>query len=301
MMILILETRDLDPLGVSSLEVLKTQTDDLNVQFRDGLSLDELAVLEGNYTALIDQAQELLDSESESPTQKAASMFRGLARRVNVALAAFADTTGIVSSSEISENPMFLGLFSLLTLLSFASIIILVFIYIFALNNFKVPKTSYIVLVGLASFLLVLSISAVFLFVFLDKTSSSATFTEFMVDFAPKQSVALTVDLRNTTFSDGESMQACANKFAETLSTQNKTWTIYSITTTTCTSLNSLGETSSLNTADCLEDKTDFDSSFIFGYSSVDSMDLSIIYENKAEINADKNYYDSCPLTIMFG
>jgi hypothetical protein len=301
LLILVLETKDLDPITVSSLEILKAQSDDLNVQFRDGLTIDELAALEGNYTELSEQAQELLQNEGETPSKKAASMFRGLARRINVGIANFVDTNGLIPRSELSENSLALGAFSLITFLSSASFVILFFVYLFALDNFVVPKTSQIIAVALFSLLVILFLFSGFLFIFLDKTSTDATFTEFLSDFSSKDSAAIVVDLRNTTISDATAMQGCANKFANTLSGQNKTWTIYSLGSSTCTIYEQSGTNSTANIADCETSAADSDSSFIFSYSDIDSLTFSIIYENKAEISADKNYYDSCPLTVMFG
>ncbi|MFH1785086.1 MAG: hypothetical protein ABH842_01535 [Candidatus Micrarchaeota archaeon] len=300
-LIMLLETKDLDPITVSSLEVLKAQTTDLNTQFRDGLTLDELAALESNYTKITESAQDLLRSEGESPTKKATSMFRGLARRVNVGIAALADSTNFMPRSEIPSNQMVLAGFSLVIFLSFASLIVLVFLYLFALNNFKVPKTPQIMAVAMFSILIILFMFSAFLFIFLDKTATSATLTEFVADFGPKQSTAILVDLRNTTLSDAQAMQDCANKFADLLSDQNKTWTIYSVSSTFCTVYYHSGTNSSSTPTACESNASISDSSFVLGYSDIIDTNFSIIYENKAEISADGDYYESCPLVAMFG
>ncbi|VVC02601.1 Uncharacterised protein [Candidatus Bilamarchaeum dharawalense] len=301
-LVLVLETRDLDPITMSSLDILKNQTEDLNAQFRDGLSLVDLQSLEGNYTDLSEQAQSLLQNEKDSPAKKAISMFRGFARRINVGIAALADNTNFIPRSEIPDNPWVLGAFSLVTFFSFASLVILFFLYIFALNNFRVPKTSHIIAVALLSILVVLFLFSAFLFMFLGKTSTSATLTEFMNDFDSKQSAAILVDLRNATVTDAQAMQNCAQKLASEFADQNKTWTMYTVTPNTCTITPQYGTNTSSTPADCELNATNSESSFILGYSDVkDALKFSIIYENKAEVFADKEYYDSCPLISMFG
>jgi hypothetical protein len=53
--------------------------------------------------------------------------------------------------------------------------------------------------------------------------------------------------------------------------------------------------------ADCLDDVDGADSSFVLGYSSKNEPPkFSVIYRNRAEINANLDYYESCPLMALF-
>ncbi|MFH1520607.1 MAG: hypothetical protein ABID61_03110 [Candidatus Micrarchaeota archaeon] len=300
--IMVLETKDLDPITLSSLNVLINQTYDLNAQFRDGLTIDELVLLEGNYTDLTLRAQNLLQNEQDSPSKKAVSMFRGFARRVNVGIASLADNTNFINRAEIPDNPWVLAIFSLVTFLSFTSLVLLAFLYLFAVNNFRVPKTNHLLAAALLSVLVLLFLFSTFMFVFLGKTSSSATLTEFMADFEPKESAVIMVDLRNVTLSDAEAMQTCAEKLADSLGSKNKTWTIYTVTPSTCTIANGSNTSTAATSLQCINNTANSPSSFILGHSDTsNSIRLSIIYKNSAEITANKQYYTSCPLVSMFG
>jgi hypothetical protein len=53
--------------------------------------------------------------------------------------------------------------------------------------------------------------------------------------------------------------------------------------------------------SECMGMADNESSSFHFGYSSDNEPPrFSIIYENKAQINANMDYYDSCPLVSLF-
>ena len=178
----------------------------------------------------------------------------------------------------------------------------LFFLYIFAANNFRVPKTGHLISMILLSILVMLFLFSAFLFIFLGKTSQSATLTEFISDFNPRTSASIVVDLSNTTLTGAQAMQSCAGKLANTLTEKNKTWTIYALTPTTCTITRSFGNSSSATPAQCVQNASTSDSYFRLGYSDLtDIMRFSIIYKNKAEISADKDYYETCPLTTIFG
>jgi hypothetical protein len=76
---------------------------------------------------------------------------------------------------------------------------------------------------------------------------------------------------------------------------------MYQITPNTCTKTDSLGTNSSLNAAECLETADKANSSFQLGYSQKNEPPrFSVIYQNRAEINANLDYYESCPIVALF-
>jgi hypothetical protein len=300
-LLLILETKDLDPISARSLQSIKNRSADLDIQFRDGLTISQLDELKENYTQLSDKCQGILTSESKSPASRIISLMRGFARNVNTGIAQVADKTQIMPRSDIPNNPLNLGFFSAVVFISLSSIALLVFLYIFAFNKFTIPKTNHILA---AAFVVVITLIFVFtalMYAFLGKTSNDATLPEFLTDFNSKSSASILLDLRNATFADAAAMSSCASSLTSSFAQKNKTWAVYTLTPTSCTITNSFGVNSSLDTTECFKNVSKTDSSFVLSYSpTTEPQKFSIIYENKAEINANLNYYQSCPLVALF-
>ncbi|MCI0503456.1 hypothetical protein L0Y65_01970 [Candidatus Micrarchaeota archaeon] len=300
-LLIVLESKDLDPVSLRSLELLKNQTSDLDAQFRDGLSLAELAALESNYTSLTKIEQDLLKSESETPATRVLLLFRGFARKVNSGIASVAEKTEVVPRSEIPEGPATLGLFSLLVFLSFSSIAMLVFLYIFSTTRFTIPKTSHILLAAFLCVVVLLFVFSFMMYLFLGKTSTDATLPEFLADFGSRNSTSILVDVRNASFSDANAMRMCASTLASSLAESNKSWSLYVLTPSTCTKTDSNGGNETLESSECLGETSSSESSFLLGYSPKNEPPkFSVIYQTRAEIRSNLDYYESCPLVALF-
>ncbi len=300
-LLVVLETKDLDPVSMTAFELLKNDTADLDAKFRDGLTVEELADLEQEYLDLIVGGKKLLRKESQMPATRVLVLFRGFARNVNEGIASVAQDTNVIAPQEIPDNSMLiLGLFSAVLFLSLASILLLLFLYVMTTSNFVIPKTSQIVAAAFVSLFVLLLGFSIFTYMFLTKTSSDATLTEFMADFDSKNSTAIVVDLTGTSYSDSVAMNACASSLADVLEDQNKSWTIYRITASSCIkSTPSVEQT--LSVSECWEMSDNEMSLFELGYSpSNEPPKFSVIYENKAQIRANLDYYDSCPLVALF-
>jgi hypothetical protein len=298
--VVLLEARDLDPVSKESLEVLENHTADLDAEFRDGLTIEELKSLEVEYKSVRDEAQNLLSTETEAPATQVLLLFRGFARNVNTGIAGFAEKTEIIEREEIPQSPVTLGLFSGLVFLSLASIALLVFLYVVATTRFSIPQTSHILASAFFSVLLLLLSFSVFMFLFLGKTSTDATLTEFLTDFESKEETAIAVDLRNASYSDSLAMASCAEDLAKSMGDQNKSWTLYKISGNTCTQ-ETPDANATLDTNECLADMGNASSAFMLGYSDTNEPPkFSVIYTNKAEIKANYDYYESCPLVALF-
>ncbi|MFH1684891.1 MAG: hypothetical protein ABH983_01155 [Candidatus Micrarchaeota archaeon] len=301
-LILVLDTKDLDPVSLSSLELLKNQSDDLDAQFHDGIALDDLVSLEEEYKELSVDGQMLLKKESTMPATKVLLLFRGFAKNVNQGIASVAEDTNVLSKEEISENPyLALGGFSTILFLSLGSLLLLAFLYILATSRFIIPKTNHILAAAFASVIVLLLGFSAFTFLFLSKTSSDATLTEFLSDFEEKNETAIFVDLQDTSYSDAIAMKSCASTLASTFTDKNKSWTLYTVDSSKCMLTDSNGQNRSLTLSECQDQYVVEPSSFELGYStSNEPPKFSIIYENKAKIRANLDYYDSCPIASLF-
>ncbi len=301
-LVIVLETKDLDPVALGSFKLLKNKSNDLDAAFHDGLTLAELVSLEGNYSELVDEGQDLLKKETDMPANRVLLLFRGFARNVNEGIANVAEDTEVISTQEISDNKMLtMAVFSGLLFVSLGSIVVLVFLYILATTRFVIPKTGQIMASAFVSVIIVLLAFSAFTYLFLSKTSTEATLNEFLSDFDSKNSTAIVVDLQDTSYSDALAMNACADSLADTFGDRNKSWMIYRISGSSCTSTDEYGQNRSLSVDECWGKAENESSSFELGYSSSnEAPKFSVIYENKATIRANNNYYESCPLVSLF-
>ncbi len=299
-LILVLQTKDLDPVSAKSLELLVNDSSDIDAQFRDGLTVAQLQSISANYSNLTSRAQLLLQSESDTPATRVLLLFRGFARRINTGIAEVAEKSS-VSPSTIPQTPLVLGAFSALFFLSFGSIVLLIFLHIFSASRFRIPKTGHILGAAMLSIIMILLLFSVFMYLFLGKTSTDATLPEFLSEFNSKKTAAIVVDLRNASSSSTAAMEACAGSLASSFGAKNKTYSIYTLTPTSCTSTSQQGTNASYNARDCQSSINAADSSFVLGYApSNQAPRFSVIYQNKAQINANLDYYQSCPLVALF-
>lgn len=300
-LIYVLESKDLDPVAAKTLSQLENQSGDLDAEFRDGLALAKLVDLEGNYTALAREAQALLMTDNDMPANRVLLLFRGYARAVNENIANLAEATQVVERKDIPDNSLTLVIFSALVFISMASILLLVFLHIMATTRFTIPKAGQIVASAFVCLMvLLLGFSAV-MYLFLGKTSTDATLPEFLSDFNKQRSATILLDLRNTSYSDSLAMSSCAASLADSFGDRNKTWTLYTLTANSCSRKTSTGGNSTLSTDDCVGEAENSTSLFKLGYSSSNEEPrFSVIYENKAEITANLDYYESCPVVSLF-
>ena len=310
-LVLVLDSKDLDPASAQSFELLKNRTDDLDVQFRDGLTTPQLEALRSNYSEVESQAQLLIKSESNVPATKAVLLFRGFARRVNTGIAAFAANTKTLEPTSIPDNgPTSFGAFSALIFLSLSSMALLFSLYLLTSFGSRVPKAPQAIASVFACMVVLILVFSFFVYLFLGKTSTNATISEFLADFDSKPAAVILVDLRNTSYSDSQSMTSCAQTLATSLGGKNKSWSVYTLGATTCKVLASSGALAatnqtanggSMSVSDCLAKAGENSSSFLLDYSPQNEPPrFSIIYQNKAEISANSDYYRSCPLVSLF-
>lgn len=301
-MLLILETKDSDPITMKELGALMNETEDINAQFRDGLTVSELSDLASNYSSIENRTTPLLSNDNQLPATRVLLMFRGFARRVNVGIDNVAVKTDVIAPQDIPRSAIPLGAFSLLVLVCFSSMAIVAFLYIFSSFRFSVPKTGVIFAAAFFCAMIALVAFSVFMFLFLGKTSTEANLQEFMSDFNSRNDTAIFVDLSNTTsLSDTKAMQSCASVLANAMLDKNKTWTMYTMTQSSCTRTSETGANSTLDLGDCMNMTRNASSSFDLSYSPENEVPkFAIIYQNRAQIKGNQDYYDSCPIVALF-
>jgi hypothetical protein len=314
-LVIALETKDLDASALETFRVLQNRTADLDAAFRDGYTVGQLEAMRLNYTNISAEAQEMLKSESDVPALKAALLFRGFARRVNGGIAKFAVATNLGDNKSIFDNrTISFGTFSGLVFLSLTALSVLAFMYLLMMLNLDVPQSRHILGAAFLCTIVIFLGFSLFLYLFLDKTAASATFTEFVSDLNSRNSTSILLDLRNVSYSDSQSMATCADSLAGVLGQKNMTWTIYTLTPNTCTEKKRPGGNAVFNTttnttanatltvADCIGRAENQPSSFVLGYSAkTEPPAFSVIYQSRAVINANSDYYKSCPLVVLFG
>jgi hypothetical protein len=300
--LLMLETKDSDFVTLKSLGVLQNETEDLNARFRDGLTTEELAALASNYSSIETRARPLLDNNRQLPATRVLTLFRSFARKVNVGIAKMAAKTDVIAPTDVPKGSAPLGAFSALVLLSFASIALVIFLFIFSSFRFSVPKTGHILGVAFLCALIALIGFTLFMFLFLGKTSTDANLQEFITDFNTKNDTSIFLDLSNvSSISDTKAMQNCASVLSDSLEDKNKTWTLYTLTSSSCTRTPEQGANSSMSVSDCMNISSTVPSSFVLSYSPKNEVPkFTVIYQNKALIKGNQDYYDSCPIVAFF-
>ncbi|MFH0949796.1 MAG: hypothetical protein V1827_01280 [Candidatus Micrarchaeota archaeon] len=299
-LIYVLESKDLDPVSMKSLALLENRTDDLDVKFHDGMTLAQLEDFEAQYSEIAHEATDLLKTESETPATRVLLLFRGFASRVNNGIAQMAEKTSVIEPSEIPDSPVPLGVFSVVVFLSLSSMALLAFLYVLSAGKFTVPKTTHIIGVAFLVSVCALFLFSLMLYVFLNKTSTDATLPEFLSELDTKGTASIMVDMRNASLSDAEAMRSCASSLADSFEGK-KSWMIYSLTQGTCTKTSSDGANESWGVDECVSAVDRADSAFVLTYSPTnEAPQFSVIYDNRAEISANLDYYESCPLVALF-
>jgi hypothetical protein len=304
-LIFILDTKEVDPLTRGEIEKLKNRTTDMDMSFKDGLDADQYVSFAANYSNIANDAKTILRKTRETPGSMMFLSFRSFARRVNDGLATFVESSDIMNPKEVTENKaLTFGGFSFITLLSIGAICLLVFLAIIFRNNLLGTSIRYILVFLFVSAIFSLTAFSVFLFFYLDRTSTDADVEEFLIDLDEKENIGILVDLTNAPYGAKNSMTSCASTLASNYAKKNKTISLYQLETSGCavTKLtNSTNSSSTLATSECLQEIDNQSSSIILNYSSsLEKPKFSIIYTSRADISADSSYYGSCPLKFIF-
>lgn len=301
--LLVLNSKDLDPQSLTSVKSLENRTILLDSRFRAGLTAPELDLLKGNYTEVSKQASRLILAEDNAPSSRMISTFRGFVKNFNSGFANMATSTKLTTSRDVQTNTTatFGGL-SVIVFLSLSSLAFLVFLYLLISAKANVPKVKQVLTVGFASTIIFLFIFSFFVFLFLDKTTNNATLSEFLADFKDKPSTSVIVDLRSSPITDTQSVVDCGARLSDSLKSMNRTTTFYLLTPSSCNVVSSSGANSTTTVSNCLSSISNQSSSFVLSAAAkTEKPRFSILYQNRAYISANADYYRSCPMASLFG
>ncbi len=292
-------TRDLDPVGTDTYEELKLRMSELDDEFNLARSASDYEGVEANYSGITNDALALLGSAESGGASTAMVFFRSFARNVNEGIADFAESTEITEVEEIPDNQVItFGSFTLLVFISFTAIILLLFFYF--IKVYGGSEAKYVVITGFFLGLILVGFFSAFLYVFMYKTSTDATMDEFLVDFDDRENVALVVETTLANAAEESAMKTCAAHMANSMEENNKTVTIYYLSSGGCKKVSGSSETN-LGEEDCAIEIGNADSAVYLNPSeTIDQPVLQTTFMSKAEIYATSDYYNSCPLSTVF-
>lgn len=304
-LVFILETKELDPLTRNEFENLKNKTSDLDSAFIDGLDPQKYIAFVSNYTDISNQANSILRKSRESPGSMMFLNFRSFARKVNNGLAAFIESSDVMTAKEVPEKKaLTFGGFSFLTFITLGAICLLMFLALLVMRHLMKPSARFILVVVFLIAILSLTAFSAFLFVYLDRTSTDVDIEEFLIDLSNKENVSVLVDLSNAPYGARSPMKSCGSSLGTSFYESNKTVNLYVLDSSGCsiqTFSQDGNKTTTSTTAACLQSVGNESSVITVNHSSsLMKPKFSIIYTSRAHIAADSSYYNSCPLRAIF-
>ncbi|MEM4359286.1 MAG: hypothetical protein QXT45_02025 [Candidatus Bilamarchaeaceae archaeon] len=289
-----LGTKDLSDPDLREYNEIREHVNELNLQFTKGITPEKCIELKNGYDAAEKDAQGLLKRVTMSAGTTAVDAFRMFSIRMNNGIADILRATKMAEVKSVPHNKLtFLGGFSILVFISFMSIAFLLFLYSVGMNRDSHLK--YILSAGL---MLVAILAAVFsglLYYYMDKTATEATMDEFLFDLNKKSTVALVAKIDLATPGEAESIKRCMGIVANTIREKNKTVDVYYLESgNVCKKNNATYE-------NCAADIESHNTAIIFSPSTtVEPPTLSTIFVSKAEIRGPADYYETCPLSVVF-
>jgi len=302
--VFILESKNLDENSATRIVEIKEDLDTLDARFSGKkLSDEQFANLTVAYKELASEARSILKEQKEGFPGIAMTKFRSFARRVNNGFADFVEFTEVMEPSEVPENKMTsFGGFSLAAFLSLSAIVVLVFLII--LSNMAVikPTTVIIPAIGLIVAIIAILAFSVFLYMNLDNTANNADIEEFVIDMSNQERAVVVLDLDSIPASAEGSMKTCAGLLAESMKENDPNMTVqqYYFHEGACIVYTEEGPEESRSEEYCYE-KMNEGSAFLLNYSSVDTEPhYNAIYERKAYLSGDEEYYSECMIANIF-
>lgn len=293
--ILFLASKDLDPSTSASLDLLKERLYQLNSRFSSKVPASSLASIEANYSEILNQSTAILEADTEVPTSRATNLLRSLSKKTNYGLLDFISQTNL----SISPDTLFIVIAALL-FLGFSSLFALVFFYsVLSLRSISNQFRQVMVFVFIAVMVGLLFFSTTS-FIFFKKTSTDSNLAEYLSDFNSKTSVAIVVD--GTSMPQlSPSLESCAKSLSTSLSSLNKSVSIYSLNSDSCTISSSSGNASDSISSCNLTISGSESKIFLVPDSSGAMIDptFSSIYDNRATYSGNAQYFNYCyPLNL---
>jgi len=265
----------------------------LNAQFSKGLTPEEYLVIKEGYMNLTSQMANTMQKQQEFI---ALSKFRSLARKINGGVYDIALSSSVVQPEMLSTNAKFIPpVISLVSWLSLSALAVLAFIAFFSWIRPQggIVYIYYMILILLLGGIVVFSGG---LYVYLKGTTSNADLQEFLISMDGEQNVSLVLEMGSAPDTAVISMSQCANKLKKALNEENRTVVLYENKSGVCTVY--LGNETKKE-LECIAplDKP----SFVFQYATTQSKpSFSAIFDKKAYLSGDEQYYDACQIAAVF-
>jgi len=299
--VFILDSKPLDPASEEKLEEMKGDIKTLDAQFNSDLTHEQYAEVAVAYKELASEARGMLYDYKGGFPGVVTNKFRSFARRTNNGFADFLEFTQVMPPSEVpSNNIQAFGGFSLAAFLSLSAIAVLVFLIIAS----KIPvlnvKTMVLPILGLIIAIIAILVFSVFLYINLDNTANNADIEEFVIDMSGREEAIIMLNLDAAPDSVEADMKSCSAFLATSIEGNYPNMTVYQyhMSDKTCkVYYNGIEE--SRSESYCIEN-TEVISTFVFNYSAVPDTHYSAIYDSKAHLNGDEEYYESCLIATVF-
>ncbi|MBI5223079.1 hypothetical protein HY990_01525 [Candidatus Micrarchaeota archaeon] len=300
-LLLLLESRDTDPVLSLQSNSIKNRTLSLNNNFRSGLASAQLTYLGQQYTEIINESSVLLATDTQVPVSGFASAFRSFTKNVNYQLAnAIKIIPNLSTVDFIANHNYYFGLLSFSVFLCISSLLFLIFFYLGSSVKQQLSPLRRIFFFSFFSILALVCVFSVLFYSFLQKTSFDATLPEYAADFNRFNSTSIVLDLRNTSDSQSLALQNCASSLAASIGLKNKSTSTYLFGSSSCTVADSNLNYSLSNSA-CVRSLAN-KSSVIYLSSSPSSVlpVFYIGYQNRLQLSATENYFRTCPISSIF-
>jgi hypothetical protein len=119
-----------------------------------------------------------------------------------------------------------------------------------------------------------------------------------------RNSSVVLIDTQNASPLAAGPMASCGDSIARTLLAENKTVTLLSLGPSGCTRQSGPGSAASVNVTKewCIDSLNNASSAILLNYSAYSEVSrFTVIYQNRADIEAGVPYYSSCPLPSLLG
>lgn len=299
-MLLLLETKDLDNEEEEELTRLRAYYTQLDTLFTPGLTSNDYVNITNAYQAVSQQARITLKSHDEDPLYFASSKFRGLSRRIGRGVSSLAVSTSVLQTQQIGQDNNFLIGFSVISFISLTSLAMVIVLSYF-LTRSKITKLSIaggalaivIITIGILTF-------SALLYHFLNKASNDADLYEFLYDLQSRNNTVIAVDTTGSVNASTPAMLACADSVSASLASMNKSVTIYQLDEGDC-SAKIEDSFVQKNSSYCMESMNHASSLFVLNYSDETlSPHFYTIFSNKMEASGNEDYYEACSISLLF-
>ncbi len=272
------------PVSKKLLVDLETRLDQLNSDFKDGLTKDEWQSLENRYSELIVELNQLLDKQSSNPSQSVFLLLKSAANEINQQTSRF-DLTQ--NTPEILSVIFVLGSLGLLTL---------VFLHIVSFLKLSVPKYLFVFGTWFVSMAIAILLFYGVLYIFMTGENSQSI-SDYAKLIERNKELALIVDLDSApSLSDKEVLKSCAEEVFSNAKEKKYVAKVAEIEGSQCILLTPDGA-STVSADQC----TSLDTATVFELEYSQEAEFIPVNIKRAIIKGDLDYYESCPVTYFVG